>query len=71
MRHPIAIWREKKELTQLQAAELFDTKAAVISQIETGFRGVGKVLGRKVAKATKGELSCAELILFEWPEKAA
>jgi len=71
MRHPLAIWRDKNNLTQLQAASLFDTQSAVISQIETGFRGVGKTLGRKIESGTKGDLKCADLIMFEWSDKAA
>jgi len=71
MRHPIAIWRDKKNLTQEQAADQFDTASALISQIETGVRGVGKVLGRKIDTATNGELAYADLILFEWPKEAA
>jgi len=69
MKHPLQIWREKKCLSQPAAAPILGCSQGAISHIETGRNMISRETARVWEKRTGGELSAADLLLFEFPEK--
>ena len=55
--HPVKVFREHRSLTQAELAERAGSRAAYISQIETGKREGSKAMLRKLANALDVELA--------------
>jgi DNA-binding XRE family transcriptional regulator len=55
--HPVKVFREHRGLTQAELAERAGSRAAYISQIETGKREGSRAMLRKLAKALDVELA--------------